>query len=175
MSIIKSENFLHSVLSVDAKSSGFDKLSFVPYDLSSDDQQNLTLNGLAETTLGKSDHAAGYLTASNLNSYSPPESPKNWGQVNSNVICQHSDRMVIASSLWLPDITDWWHLQEETYSKYADNSNVTCDIFTNILHGVGVEASFYLWWVIIPRRQSKTTGKTLPEQLVATHCTRSLY
>jgi hypothetical protein len=57
MYIIKSENLLHSNVLLSAKASGFSKLSVIPYDLSSDDEQNLTPNGVAKTTHGQSDHA----------------------------------------------------------------------------------------------------------------------
>ena len=48
--------------------------------------------------------------------------------------------MEIISSFCLPDITDWWHQQEETHSKYADLSNVAREIFSIIPHSVGVQA-----------------------------------
>jgi len=43
---------------------------------------------------------------------------------------------------------------------------VSRDIFSNIPHGVGVEASFSLGRDVISWRQSKTTGKTLCEKVV---------
>jgi hypothetical protein len=81
--------------------------------------------------------------------------------------------MELASTHWVPDIADWWRQQEETQSKYAYLSNVACDIFSIILPGVGVEACFSLWQVIIGWGQSTTTGKIVPEQLVVTHFTRA--
>jgi len=72
--------------------------------------------------------------------------------------------MEISSTFWIPDITNWWRQQEETYSKYADLSNVVSDIFSIIPHGVGVEASFSLGRDVIGWRQSKTTGETLREK-----------
>ena len=74
--------------------------------------------------------------------------------------------MEISSTLWLPDITDWWRQQEETHSKYADLTNVARDIFSIISHGVGVEASSSLGRDVIGWRQSKTTGETLREKVV---------
>ena len=97
---------------------------------------------------------------------SPPEVPKKWGQINPNLNDYHSDPMEISSTFWLPDITDWWHQQEEMHSKYNDLSNVAQDIFSIIPHGVGVEASFSLGRDIIGWRQSKTTGETLREKVV---------
>jgi hypothetical protein len=73
----------------------------------------------------------------------------------------------------LPDITDWWHQQEETRSKYADLSNVARDIFSIIPHGVGVEASFSLGRDIMRWRQSKTTGETLRENVVVRQYARA--
>jgi hypothetical protein len=84
------------------------------------------------------------LTAARLYLNSPPEAPKNWAQINPILNDHHSDPMEIRSTFWIPDITDWWRQQEETNSKSAILSNVAGDIFSNILHGVGVEAGFSL-------------------------------
>ena len=89
----------------------------------------------------------------------------NWGQINPNLNDYHSDPMEISSTLWIPDITDWWRQQEETHSKTADLCNVARDIFSIILHGDGVEASVSLGRDVIGWRQSKTTGETLRKQL----------
>jgi hypothetical protein len=74
--------------------------------------------------------------------------------------------MEFSSTFWIPDITDWWRQQEETHPKDADLSNVARDIFSIMLHGVGVEASFSLGRDVIGWRQSKTTGETLRENVV---------
>jgi hypothetical protein len=118
--------------------------SFDPYDLSSDDEEYLTPNNVAETTPGRSDHAAHLLTAARLDLNSPPEAAMNWRQINPNLNDYHSDPMEISSTFWIPDLTDWWWQQEETHSKYADLTNVARDIFSIIPHGVRVEASFSL-------------------------------
>jgi len=97
---------------------------------------------------------------------SPPEAPKNWGQINPNLNDYHADPMEIGSTFWIPDITDWWRQQEETHSKYADFSNMSRDIFQFTPHGVRVEASFSLGRGVIGCRQSKTTGKTLREKVI---------
>jgi len=81
--------------------------------------------------------------------------------------------MEISRIFWLPDITDWWRQQEETYSKYADLSNVASDIFSNIPHVVGVKASYSLGWDVIRWTQSKTTGMTLGEQVVVRQFARA--
>jgi len=81
--------------------------------------------------------------------------------------------MEISSTFWIPDITDWWHQQEETNSKYADLSNVARDISSIIPHGVGVEASFSLRRDVIGWRQSKTTGETLREEVVVRQFARA--
>jgi len=75
---------------------------------------------------------------------SPPEAPKNRGQINPTLNDYYSDPMEISSTLWMLDTTDLWRQQEETHSKYADVSNVARDIFSLIPHGVGVEARFPL-------------------------------
>jgi len=149
-----------------ATASGSYQLSFDPYDSSCDGEKYLTPNNVAETTPGRSDRAARLLTAAWLYLNSPPEAPKNWGQINPNLNDYHSDPMKISSTFWIPDITDWWRQQEETHSKYADLSNVARDIFSIIPHGVGVEASFSLGRNVIGWRQPKTTGETLREKVV---------
>jgi len=73
---------------------------------------------------------------------SPPETPKNWGQINPNLNDYNSGPMKISNTYSVPDITDWWHQKEEKQSQYADLSNVARDIFSIIPHDVGVESSF---------------------------------
>jgi len=141
--------------------------SFDPYDISSDDEEYLMRNNVAETTPGPSNRVARILTAARLYVNSPPEAPKNRGQIDANLNDYHSDPMEFSSTFWIPDITDWWHQQEETHGKYSDFSNVARDIFSIIIaHGVGVEASFSLGWDDSGCRQSKTTGETLREKVV---------
>jgi len=149
-----------------ATASGSYQSSFDRYNVSSDDEEYLTPNDVAETTPGRSDRAARSLNAARLYLNSPPEAPKNGGQINPNLNHCHSDPMEISSTFWIPDITDWWRQQEETHSKYADPSNVACDIFFIIPHGVGVEASFSLGRDDIGWRQSNTTGETLQGKVV---------
>jgi hypothetical protein len=112
-----------------ATASGSYHSSFDPYDLSSDAEQYLTPNNVAETTPGRSDRAARLLTAARLYLNSPPEAPNNWGQINPNLNDYYSDPMEISSTFRIPDITDGWRQQEETHSKYAHLSNVERDIF----------------------------------------------
>ena len=81
--------------------------------------------------------------------------------------------MEFSSTFWIPDITDWWHQQEEMHSKYADLSNVAHNIFSIIPHGVGVEASFSLARDVIGWRQSKTIGETLCEEVVVRQFARA--
>jgi hypothetical protein len=134
---LQNSNFVPS-----AMASGSYQSSFDPYDSSSDDQECLTPNNVADTTPGRSDRATGLLTAARIYLNSPPEAPKNGGQIDPNLKDYHSDPMEISSTFWIPDITDWWRQQEETHSKYADLTNVARDIFSIIPHGVGMEASF---------------------------------
>ena len=105
---LRSNDFIPSAM---ASQSG--QLFFDPSDLSSDDQEYLTPRTVAETTPGRSDHAAGLLTAANLHLDSPPESPKNWGQVYSDLDDYHSDPMEMSSTFRLLDITEWWWWQQE--------------------------------------------------------------
>jgi len=137
-----------------------------PYDLSSDDEEYLTPNNVAETTPGRSDRAARLMTAARLNLNSPPEAPKNWGQIIPNLNDYHSDPMEFSSTFWILDITDWWRQQEETHSKYTDLSNGARDIVSIIPHGVGMEASFSLGRDVIGWRQSQTTGEALREKVI---------
>jgi hypothetical protein len=147
--------------------------SFDPYDLSSDDEEYLTPNNVAETTRGRSDRAARLLTSARLYLNSPPEAPKNWGQINPNLNDYDSDPMEFSSTCWIPDITEWWRQQEETHSKYADLSNVARNIFSIIRHGVGVEPSFSFGQDVIGWRQSKTRGETLREKVVVRQYARA--
>jgi len=121
-----------------ATATGSYQSSFNPCDLSSDDEEYLTPNNVAETTPGRSDRAARSLTTARLYFNSLPEAPKNWGQINPNLDDYHSDSMEISSTFWIPDITNWWRQQQDTLSKSADLSNVARDIFSIIPHGVGV-------------------------------------
>jgi len=149
-----------------ATASGSNQLSFDPYDLSSDEEKYFRPINVAGMTPGRNNRAARLLTAARLFFNSPTEAPKKWGQINPNLNEYHSDPMEISSTLWIPDITDWWRQQEKTHSKYADLSNVARDIFSIIPHGVAVEASVSLGRDVIGWRQSQSTGKTLHEKVV---------
>jgi len=72
----------------------------------------------------------------------------------------------MSSTFWSPDITDWWHQQEEMHTNYANLSSVARDIFYTIPHGVGVAARFSLGRDVIGRRQSKTTDEAPGEKVV---------
>jgi len=162
----KLETVPSSNLVSSATASGSYQSCFDPYDLSSNDDEYLTPNNVAETTPGRSNRAARLSTATRLYLNSPSNATKNWGQINPNFNDYHSDPMEVSSIIWIPDITDWWRLQEETHSKYADHSNVGHDIFSIIPHGGGVKASFSLRRDVIEWRQSETTGETLREKVV---------
>jgi len=77
--------------------------------------------------------------------------------------------MEISSIFRILDITNQWYQHEETQSKYANLSNVACDIFSIIVHGDGVEGSLSLGRHVIGWRQSKTTGETLHEKVIVRH------
>jgi len=89
--------------------------SFDPYDLPSGDEEYLTPKHLAETAPGLSDHAARLSTATRLYLNSPPESPKNRGQVNPNPDDCHSDPMEFRSTFWIPDIAACWRQPEDMH------------------------------------------------------------
>jgi hypothetical protein len=169
----KLETVRSSNLVPSATASGSYKSSFDPYDLSSDDEEYLTPNNMPETAPGQSNRAAQLLTGARLYLNSPPEAPENWGQINPNLNDYHSDPMEISSTFWIPDITDWWRQHEETFSKYADLSNVAYDIFSIIPHGVEVDASFSLRRDVTGWMQSETTGKTLREIVVVRQFARA--
>jgi len=140
--------------------------AFDPYDSSSDYEEYLTPNNVAETISGVSDPAARLLTAVRLYFNPPPEVPKIWGRINPNVNDYHSDPIEISSTFWISDITDWWRQQKEMHSMYANLSHLARNIISIIPHGVGVEASFSPSWDVIGWRQSNTTGETLHENVV---------
>jgi len=143
--------------------SGSGQSCYDSYNLSSDDDEYWTLKNVAEMTPGRSDHAVHSLSATRLYVNSPPEAPKTWGQIDPNRNDYHSDSIEISSILWLPEITDWWHQQEETHSKYADLSNMVHNILSFIPYGVGLVTHFPLVRNVIQWRQSKNTAETLPE------------
>jgi len=155
-----------SSIFVSGKASGFDQSSCDPYDCSSDDEEDLTPKSMVKMTPRCSDLAACLLTAARLNLNSPPEAPMNWGQFNPNLDDYHAEPMEIRSILWLPDITNWWCQHEETYSKYADLTNVACNIFSIIPPGGVLEASHSLGRDVIGWKQSKTNGNTIPENVL---------
>ena len=163
-----STNHFYSTLA-----SGSDQSSLDRYDLSSDDNEYLTPNNVAEITPRRSNHTARLFTVAMHYFNSSPESSKHWGQVNPNRNDNHSDPIEISSTFWLPDITDWWHQHKKTHSKYTDVSNVARDVFSVILHAVGVEASSSLGRNIIRWRQSKTTCKTFCKKVVVGQYTRA--
>jgi len=140
--------------------SGSDRSSIDPYDSSSNHEEYLAPNNVAETTPRRSDRAAPSLSATGLDLNSPPEAPKNRGQINPNLEDYNSDPMWISSAFWIPDITDWWREMDEMHSKHADLSNVARDIFCLIPHGVRVESSVFLRRDVICLRQSKSTCET---------------
>jgi len=164
--VTKSKNIQNNNLCFSAMASKSGQSCHDQYDLSSDDEEYLMPNNVAETTPGRRDHAARLSTAARLYLNSPPKLQHNWGQINPNLDDYHSDPMDISRIFWLPDITDWSRQQEKTNSKYANLSNVARDIFSIIPHGVGVEASFSLGRDVIVLRQSKTTGGTLRDKVV---------
>jgi len=122
VSVNMHERVPSSTLIPSAMASGSCESSFDPYDLSINDEGYLTPNNVAETTPGQSDHAALLSTAAWLHLYSPPEAPKNRGQINPNINDYHSDQREISSTFWLQHLADWLCQQEETHTRYANLS-----------------------------------------------------
>jgi len=166
MTVIKSEKVPHSNQSTSAKTSGNDQFFFDPYDLSSKDEEYLRAKSIAEITPGRSDCTPCGMTAARHYLNSRPDVPINWEKLNLNLNDYKSDSMEISSTFWLLDITDWCCQQEETHSKYADISNVSQNIISPILSGVGVEASIALGRDSTGRRQSLITCKTLEANVI---------
>jgi len=159
--VTNSENILNNNPSFSATASRSGQSSYDPDDVSSNDEEYVMPNNVAETRPGWSHCAAPLSRAERLHLNSPPELPQNWGQINLNLNDNHADPMVISRTFSLPDITDWWRQQEDKHSKYADHYNVARDIIPIVPHGVGVEASSSLGRYLIGWRQSKTTGENL--------------
>jgi hypothetical protein len=99
-----------------ATAAGSCQSSFDPYDLSSEDEEYLTPNNVAESTSGQSNQAAHLLTTARLYLNSPPEAPKKCRQINPNLNDYHSDPLEFSSTFGIPDITDWWRQPENTHS-----------------------------------------------------------
>jgi len=142
------------------------KSSFDPYVSSSDNEQSLTSTNVAETTPGRSDCTALILTTGRLYLNSPPEAPKNWGQINPNHNDYHSDPMEMGIIFRIHDISDSRRQLEDTHSMYTDLCNLARGIFLGIPPVVGVESSFCHGRNVIGWRQSKSTGNTVHEKFV---------
>ena len=84
---------LSSNLVPSATVSEFYQPSVEPYDLSSDDEEYIMPDNVAEMTPRQSDRTACILTAARLYLHPPPEVPKNCGQINANLNDYHSDQM----------------------------------------------------------------------------------
>jgi len=160
------DRILNSNIVPSANASGCGQWSFDPCDLSCHDEAYLTPNNMAEMTLGWSNLAKCSLTTNRLYLNSPPETPKNWVQINPNLNDYYSNRMEMRSTFWILGITLCWRQQEEIYSKCAYLSNVAHDIFSMIPRGVRVEASSSHSRDMIGGRKSHTTGMTLRENIV---------
>jgi len=130
---------------------------------------------IAETTPTLSDCGPSILNARRLYLNSPPASAKNRSQVNPNPNDYNSDPIEICSIFWKLDITDRWPEQEETHPKYADLSNVACDIVSILPHGLKVGDSFSLGQDVISWRQSITAGETYSEKVVQRHFPQATY
>jgi len=82
MPLIKSDNTLINTLSSFQMAARSGQSSYDPYDLSSDDDENLMPTNVAEMTPAPSDHAPRLLTVARHYLNSPHDLPLNWGQIN---------------------------------------------------------------------------------------------
>jgi len=87
----KLESLPSSNLIPSAMASGFCQSSFDSYNLCTDEAEYLTPDNVVELTPGECECAAHLLTSASLYLNSPPEAPKNWGQMNQNLNDYHSD------------------------------------------------------------------------------------
>jgi hypothetical protein len=153
-----------------ALASGSGQLSVDAYDLSSDDDQSWILTVLAEMTPKWTVCAAPLLTNARLYLYSPPQAPNNCGQNNPNLKGSHTNPVEMSTPFWIPEITDWWHHQEDRHWRYADLSNVACNIFSIIRPGDGMDTHFSLGCVVIGWKPATATGETLRKNVIQRNC-----
>jgi len=133
----------------------------------------MTPDDVAETTPWQIDRADPLLPPTSLCLNSLTEVPKNLGQINTNPNDYQSDPMEISSTLWIPDITDWWRYQEETHSMSVAFSNVARNIFWIIPYRVTVDASFSPGQDVTGCRQQKTASRTLDKKEVVMQFARA--
>ena len=169
ISIIALENVPGSNPLPSGMAPGFGQSCFDPYDLSSNDEKYWTSKGEAGMTPGQSDLAACLQTAAMLYLNSPPEAPVTCTQDVRNLNDYSSDPTNNSSTLSLPNSPDWSRQKQVTHWKYADPSNVACNIISIIPHGVRVEMSSSLGRDEIGGRQSQThwqddSGKYLTKE-----------
>jgi len=136
------ENILSDNLFPSAMTSGSGRFSSDPCDLSSINEEYLDLQHVAGIAPGLNNCTACILTASRSYLYSPPESPKNWGQVDHTLSDYHSDTLEMRITFWIPDITNCWRQPGKVYSKYVNLCNVPCDRFSIIPHAISLEVSY---------------------------------
>jgi hypothetical protein len=131
--------------------------------LSSDDEEYLTTNNVAERTPARCDRAAVILSGPRLYLNSPPEAPNHWVQINPTLNDSHCHQMEIRSTFWMLEITDCWWQQEEPHSKYVHHSDAVQYIFSITPHSVPADASFLFEPEVIGGRHIITTGETIDE------------
>jgi len=146
LSIIEYKIIPTNILFPSTIASASGQSSFVPYDWSSNNKEYIKPQNVAEITTSQCDCAVHLAIAGRLHLYSPHRSPNNWGQLKQNLNDYHSDPMLISSTVWIPDITKWRPIQEETHSKHADVANVARDILCIMSHDVRVVSCFSIGW-----------------------------
>ena len=159
--VIKPERVPSINLSTSVTVAGSSQSCFDPSDLSRDDAKYIAPEYVAETTPGWTDCVARLLAAAWSNLNSPPENPKDWGQVNHNLDNYHSEPIGSSRTVSIPGITNWCHQHDKMHWRYTDLSNVERNIFYIIPHSVVVEAISSLGWDIIQCRPTQIPGRML--------------
>jgi len=96
--------------------SGCGQSFFDSDELSSNVEEDITPEIVAETTPGQIDYTVCISTAGRLYLNSPPELINSWGQVKLNQNDFHSDLTEISSTFRIPDITHRCRQHEEMHS-----------------------------------------------------------
>jgi len=143
------------------------------YDLSSDGDEDLMAESVAEMTPGQSDQAACLLTATRLNLNSPPESPQNWGQVNPNLDDYDSNSMESCKHFGFR-ISPTGGVSRRKCTQSTPNPLMWHATYSLLYH-MAMEwgSSFTLGWDVIGSRKSKITLDTTRERVIIRQFSRA--
>jgi len=93
---VPSSNLIPSATALGSGQSSLD-----PYDSSSNDEEYVTSNDVAEMSPRRSDHASRLWSSARRDLNSPPGAPKNGGQMNPKLNDYHSNPMEIHSTFYI--------------------------------------------------------------------------